>query len=96
MTDNTDNANVRFPPPLIYLGFLVVGIWAGRALGLQFHAEATPESVEEISAACAGEIGPGRFEQPAAEIRAQSARCAPLRPLLFSALDALFVPSEPR
>ena len=34
MTDNSDNANVRFPPPLIYLGFLVAGIWGGRALGL--------------------------------------------------------------
>jgi protein-S-isoprenylcysteine O-methyltransferase Ste14 len=34
MADNTDNANVRFPPPLIYLGFLVVGIWGGWALGL--------------------------------------------------------------
>jgi GMP synthase-like glutamine amidotransferase len=68
----------------------------GRALGLQFHAEATPESVEEISAACAGEIGPGRFEQPAAEICAQAARCVPLRPLLFAALDALFARSEAR
>jgi protein-S-isoprenylcysteine O-methyltransferase Ste14 len=34
MTNDVDNANVRFPPPLIYLGFLVAGIWAGRALGL--------------------------------------------------------------
>lgn len=34
MTNDVDNANVRFPPPLIYLGFLAVGIWAGRALGL--------------------------------------------------------------
>jgi protein-S-isoprenylcysteine O-methyltransferase Ste14 len=32
MTNDVDNANVRFPPPLIYLGFLVVGIWAGRAM----------------------------------------------------------------
>lgn len=61
----------------------------GRALGLQFHAEATPESVAEISTACAQEIGSGRFEQPAVAIRAQAAHCAALRPLLFSALDAL-------
>lgn len=33
MTNGTDNAGVRFPPPLIYLGFLVFGIWAGRAFG---------------------------------------------------------------
>jgi protein-S-isoprenylcysteine O-methyltransferase Ste14 len=34
MTNDVDNANVRFPPPLIYLGFLVLGIWAGRMLGI--------------------------------------------------------------
>ena len=34
MTNDVDNANVRFPPPLIYLGFLIGGIWAGRAFGL--------------------------------------------------------------
>lgn len=34
MTDDADNANVRFPPPLIYLGALVLGIVAGRALNL--------------------------------------------------------------
>lgn len=33
MTNDVDNANVRFPPPLIYLGFLIFGIWAGRAFG---------------------------------------------------------------
>ncbi len=31
MNGQVDSANVRFPPPLIYLGFLVFGIWAGRA-----------------------------------------------------------------
>jgi protein-S-isoprenylcysteine O-methyltransferase Ste14 len=31
---DTDSANVRFPPPLIYLGFLVIGILAGQWLGL--------------------------------------------------------------
>lgn len=34
MKDKNDNANVRFPPPLIYLGTLVLGIVAGRALHL--------------------------------------------------------------
>lgn len=33
MTNDVDNANVRFPPPLIYLGFLIFGIWAGSAFG---------------------------------------------------------------
>src|SRR5262245_8525675 len=46
-----------------------------RALGLQFHAEATPESVDEIAGACAGEIGDGVFEQPAEQIRAGAERC---------------------
>ncbi len=62
----------------------------GRALGLQFHVEATPGSVAEITAACAHEIGSGRFEQPASGIRAQSECCAALRPLLFAALGELF------
>jgi protein-S-isoprenylcysteine O-methyltransferase Ste14 len=34
MTNDVDSANVRFPPPLIYLGFLVLGIWAGRTFGV--------------------------------------------------------------
>jgi protein-S-isoprenylcysteine O-methyltransferase Ste14 len=34
MRDDADSANVRFPPPLIYLGALVLGVVAGRALGL--------------------------------------------------------------
>lgn len=34
MRDNTNNANVRFPPPLIYLSLLVLGIFAGRRLHL--------------------------------------------------------------
>jgi GMP synthase-like glutamine amidotransferase len=64
-------------------------LW-GRVLGLQFHVEATPASVTELSAACAGEIGDGPFEQPAGRIREQTGRCAALRPLLASALDRLF------
>ena len=61
-----------------------------RALGLQFHVEATPESVDEIVGACAGEIGAGAFEQPAQLIRAGAERCAALREPLFAALDRLF------
>lgn len=34
MTGAADNANVRFPPPLIYLIALLLGIFAGRALSL--------------------------------------------------------------
>lgn len=64
-------------------------LW-GQALGLQFHVEATPASVGEITGACAGEIGSGPFEQPAGRIRAEDSRCSALRPLLFAALDPLF------
>ncbi len=34
MTEDTDSANVRFPPPVIYLLLLVLGIWTGRKLNL--------------------------------------------------------------
>ncbi|GAA3901925.1 isoprenylcysteine carboxylmethyltransferase family protein [Sphingomonas limnosediminicola] len=34
MTNATDGANVRFPPPLIYVGGLAVGIGADRLLNL--------------------------------------------------------------
>lgn len=34
MTNDVDNANVRFPPPLIYLGFLLIGVWMGQWLHL--------------------------------------------------------------
>lgn len=34
MTEDTDSANVRFPPPLIYLLLLVLGIWTGLKLNL--------------------------------------------------------------
>jgi protein-S-isoprenylcysteine O-methyltransferase Ste14 len=34
MPDGVDNANVRFPPPLTYLGALLLGIFVGRALNL--------------------------------------------------------------
>lgn len=34
MRDDNDNANVRFPPPLIYLGALTLGIFVGRAFNL--------------------------------------------------------------
>ena len=61
-----------------------------RALGLQFHVEATPQSVAELTAACAAEIGGGAFEQPAERIRGESARYAVLRALLDVALDRLF------
>lgn len=34
MRNSVDNANVRFPPPLIYLGALLLGIFVGRAMSM--------------------------------------------------------------
>jgi GMP synthase-like glutamine amidotransferase len=61
-----------------------------RALGLQFHVEATPQSVAELTQVCAAEIGSGAFEQAAERIRGESQHCAALGPLLEAALDRLF------
>ena len=45
MRNDADNANVRFPPPLIYLSALLLGIFGGRALhlpaaGIEFSLQA--------------------------------------------------------
>lgn len=61
----------------------------GRVLGLQFHMEATPESVSELVESEAGEIGPGDFEQPPGAILACISNCAAIRPLLDRVLDNL-------
>lgn len=34
MREDADSAKVRFPPPLVYLGALVFGVFAGRAMNL--------------------------------------------------------------
>lgn len=41
--------------------------YGGRALGLQFHLEATEASVRGMTAHCGADIGGGAFEQPAGE-----------------------------
>jgi GMP synthase-like glutamine amidotransferase len=53
-----------------------------RVLGLQFHMEATAESVRALLKGAAHEIGHGVFEQPPAAILASMHQCAILRPLL--------------
>lgn len=58
-----------------------------RAIGLQFHIEATPASVTELVDHCADEIEDGRWQMPAAAIRDCSERCAAVRPLLDDLLD---------
>jgi GMP synthase-like glutamine amidotransferase len=63
-----------------------------RALGLQFHLEATPDSVASLVDHCAGEIGGGPWEMAAPEIRDCHERCARVRPILESVLDYLEAP----
>jgi GMP synthase (glutamine-hydrolysing) len=60
-----------------------------HVLGLQFHMEATPESVADLAKNCADEIGTGPFEQPANQILAQRDQCDAIRPMLDTVLDAL-------
>lgn len=45
-------------------------VWGGQALGLQFHLEATPESVAALVEHCRAEIEGGRYQQSADSILA--------------------------
>jgi hypothetical protein len=60
-----------------------------RVLGVQFHMEATPESVKDLLDHAGGEIGGGRFEQAPDAIRTGTSHCESLRPLLVRVLDNL-------
>jgi GMP synthase-like glutamine amidotransferase len=60
-----------------------------RVLGLQFHIEATEESVRALLKGAAHEIGYGVFEQQPGTILAGLNRCTNLRPLLDTVLARL-------
>jgi GMP synthase-like glutamine amidotransferase len=60
-----------------------------RVLGLQFHIEATPVSVEGLIHNCADEIGAGSYQQSPGAIRAGMGTCASLEPLLACVLGNL-------
>jgi len=60
-----------------------------RVLGVQFHMEATEDSVPMLVKAAAREIGCGTFEQQPRIILANLGQCARLRPLLETVLDRL-------
>jgi GMP synthase-like glutamine amidotransferase len=60
-----------------------------RVLGLQFHIEATPASVECLIQNCADEIGAGPYQQSPDAIRAGIGTCASLEPLLSRVLGNL-------
>lgn len=58
-----------------------------RVLGLQFHLEATAESVAALVKNCAGEINIGKYQQPAEQIAAGAKRSLENLPVLWSVLD---------
>jgi GMP synthase (glutamine-hydrolysing) len=60
-----------------------------RVLGLQFHMEATEDSVRALLKGAAHEIGHGVFEQQPATILASIDQCESLHPLLDIVLDRL-------
>jgi GMP synthase-like glutamine amidotransferase len=60
-----------------------------RGLGLQFHMEATKESVNALIDHAADEIGNGAYEEKPDAIRAGVGHCALLRPHLDRILDNL-------
>jgi len=61
-----------------------------HVLGLQFHLEATPESVRALVDHARDEIGDGRFEQAPKRITDCEADSRSVRPILFDLLDDLF------
>ena len=62
----------------------------GRIVGLQFHLETTPESMELLIANCADELEPRTgFVQSAGEMRARQELAASTQKLLFQLLDNL-------
>ena len=60
----------------------------GLALGLQFHLEATRESVGALVDAVDGDTGTGEYVQSADELLAEDAPFAELRTALYAVLDS--------
>jgi GMP synthase-like glutamine amidotransferase len=60
-----------------------------RVLGLQFHMEATADSVRALLNGAAQEIGHGAFEQQPGTILASLSHCTDIRPLLHTVLGRL-------
>ena len=60
-----------------------------RVLGLQFHLEATEDSLRALLKDAAHEIGRGAFEQQPGTMLANLNQCTRLRPLLDTVLDRL-------
>lgn len=57
-----------------------------RVIGLQFHLESTPDSIQALTDHCADEIVGGRFQQSVETIRDSDDRVRRVRPLLDDVL----------
>ncbi|MEZ7195310.1 type 1 glutamine amidotransferase [Pseudodesulfovibrio karagichevae] len=60
-----------------------------RILGVQFHLETTPRSMELLLENCADEIVDAPFVQDAERMRAQTGQCETMRPTLNTLLNNL-------
>lgn len=68
-------------------------LYQERVLGLQFHLEATPESIAGLLAHCADELVPGRYVQTAEQMQAGiERRCEEINRILCRILDRLPLP----
>ncbi|BAN46220.1 type 1 glutamine amidotransferase [Metapseudomonas resinovorans] len=67
-------------------------VWEERAIGLQCHLEATPESIEAMLDACAADLAMEGSVEDAAAIRDGYPHCSALAPTLFRLLDYLTGP----
>jgi GMP synthase-like glutamine amidotransferase len=63
--------------------------WKDRVVGLQFHLETTPASMERLIANCASEIEKREYVQTSEEMRATVSELAGTRILLWKLLDRL-------
>lgn len=63
--------------------------YGANVIGLQFHLEATPESVAELVAHAGHEIGQGTFQQTPAQISDCASRCTAIQPVLTNVLEFL-------
>lgn len=64
-------------------------VYDRRVVGLQFHLEATPESLGRLVDHCGSEIGPGPFMQSGNDMLAKAERLDAANALLFGLLDRL-------
>ncbi len=67
-----------------------------HVLGLQFHLECTPESVEALIQNCPGDLAPGRFVQDSQAMQTAHQHFHDANRLMAALLDRLLFGSPPR